>query len=32
MQRVLKRLGYVDPQGIITIKGKVRRQYLITGL
>ena len=24
MQRVLRRLGYVDAQGVITIKGKVR--------
>ena len=23
MQRVLRRLGYVDAQGVITIKGKV---------
>ena len=22
MQRVLRRMGYVDPQGVITVKGK----------
>ena len=25
MQRVLRRLGYVDSQGVITVKGKVSR-------